>query len=196
VTRSRAHLGLSNQLFISTIAVFVAGGAGAVIGLHNSRPAEPLRRSISVPIFPGLKYSDVAATALVFVRSTCRFCSNSMPFYKRLVDVADDAHRIVFVTDEPVSVIRSYLSNHDVEARAVISAPFPVDVDSTPTILVIDRRAPCWTVGRPARSQSRGASCATDSRDDRNRVRSATFSARAVDFQPTRPRFTRRSRMA
>jgi hypothetical protein len=79
------------------------------------------------------------ATLVAVVRSTCHFCTESMPFYKELA--AGPAVRFVVVSDEPATVTRAYLATHDIRAAQIVSAPpSALGVSGTPTVLAVDSR--------------------------------------------------------
>ncbi len=90
--------------------------------------------------------SSAAANArnlVIFVRSGCRFCTDSMPFYRRLSREARDAGvRLIAVGPEPREVLESYLHSHAIAPDEVISAsPETTHVIATPTIAIVDRTA-------------------------------------------------------
>ena len=74
---------------------------------------------------------------LMWIQSTCRFCTGSMPFYRRIA--ADDQRsvRLVALGPEPEAVIRSYLAQHGVRADFVLTAPPDMRLYSTPTLLLL-----------------------------------------------------------
>jgi len=80
---------------------------------------------------------------VVFVRSTCSFCTNSMPFYARLNDLIEDAAtvRLLFIGDEPKEVIETYLRQNGVDAKNIyrLNNPDP-KLGVTPTLLVLRGR--------------------------------------------------------
>jgi len=88
-------------------------------------------------------YSQAAQTLVMFVRSSCHFCTESMPFYERVA--ISHAHtsghlHIVALTGEPVETTAKYLADHSVAIDQVV----PIDSNGsrftgTPTLVLVDR---------------------------------------------------------
>jgi hypothetical protein len=45
-----------------------------------------------VPPIPGISYGNADASLLLFVNSSCHFCTESMPFYRGLLSTRNKAH--------------------------------------------------------------------------------------------------------
>jgi hypothetical protein len=78
-------------------------------------------------------------TVLLFVSSTCQYCSASMPFYGRLLDEQRqrDHFDVIAVGFEPEEQLRGYFDNHRVAIRGIRRAtPGELKFRSTPTLLV------------------------------------------------------------
>lgn len=82
-------------------------------------------------------------TLIMVVRSGCQFCTESMPFYKRLLDQnpAPDQRRIVVMSTDPVPTATSYLSTHGIEGLQVLPLPIAAKthINGTPTLVLVDR---------------------------------------------------------
>lgn len=128
-----SNRGLVNAFWI---ALAVAIGVGIGTGwIRPNRVAVTVSRSV-----PGVAYSDARYTALVFIRSTCHFCAESMPFYRDLVTRARRPQiQVVFTSDEPVPIVRQYLELHGVPPERIATVSFlDYGVAATPTIIVVD----------------------------------------------------------
>jgi hypothetical protein len=80
-------------------------------------------------------------TVLLFVSSTCQYCSASMPFYGRLLEEQRqrDQFDVIAVGFEPEERLRSYFGEHRVDIRAIRRAtPGELKFRSTPTLIVTD----------------------------------------------------------
>jgi hypothetical protein len=73
-------------------------------------------------------------TVVAVVRSTCHFCTESMPFYR---DLVRKPVRLVAVSDEPREVTRAYFVAHGVEPAQIVSAR-PAGISGTPTLFAVD----------------------------------------------------------
>ena len=85
------------------------------------------------------------STVLLFLRSTCTFCTQSMPFYSTLtreIRASKKAGRIrvVVVTTDDRSIATEYLASHAVSVDEIVpeTAP-PQKVTGTPTIVLATR---------------------------------------------------------
>jgi hypothetical protein len=88
------------------------------------------------PDIPGLP-SATGGTLVLWLRTTCRFCTESMPFYTELVALSRRA-RIVAVGDEPAAVLRTYLEGNGVVVDAVLTVPVgTVRLAGTPTLVFV-----------------------------------------------------------
>ncbi len=98
------------------------------------------RRGTEAEHLPGVRYDDVDATLVLYVRSTCHYCTASMPLYKRLTtEVAAHGNvRIVVTSPETVDVLGSYLKANGVAANHLVT--FAGRNEATPTLLVVDKK--------------------------------------------------------
>ena len=84
-------------------------------------------------------------TLLLFVRSTCKFCTESMPFYSVLTrDLRSRAIakrvRVVVITSDDERTASEYLMAHSVAADTIVPNRIPPQkVWATPTVIVSSR---------------------------------------------------------
>ncbi len=88
---------------------------------------------------------EKTGTLILSLRSTCRFCTNSMPFYRRLLEDRKQigvAVRVVVVSTEPREVTQAYLTENGVTADFVVqvNAANWRDYLRTPTLLQVDSK--------------------------------------------------------
>jgi len=93
----------------------------------------------------GLPEADY--TLLMFLRSTCRYCTESMPFYRTLKNVRDGeavSVRLAALSAEPREMLEGYLSEHKVAVDSTIAlSPSEFSafrVRGTPTLILVDRK--------------------------------------------------------
>lgn len=70
----------------------------------------------------GVNVADVTAghaTVVLYVRSSCKFCTESMPFYKTLAETAERP-RLVVVGYEDEATLGKYVSDHSVKPDSVL----------------------------------------------------------------------------
>jgi len=83
-------------------------------------------------------------TLLLFLNSSCRFCTESMPFYRRMMTThrGERAERVtvVVVGRQPIDTMREYLNQHDVFVETIIAieegSNFRQHV--TPSLILVD----------------------------------------------------------
>jgi len=84
-----------------------------------------------------------ALTVIVAIRSSCPYCTASMPFYKDLIALAGQGHggkiRVVFVSTEALAVTENYLTQNGIRASEVRELAPDMPVRATPTLFVVGR---------------------------------------------------------
>ena len=140
---------LANLAFMVLCIVGIVLGVQAVTRpasvAANSGPVPPTARTLPPLYEPGDKltidgvdFKAANKTLLLVIRSTCRFCTESMPFYKTLMAARSSQARIVALTPETVEVGAGYLGSHGVQLDAVVSTPLTaVKVRGTPTAILV-----------------------------------------------------------
>ena len=118
-----------------------------LMGALIVRKIESIPRAVAPPE-PGerikgssaLAFQSSRKTILLLTASTCHFCSESMPFYRRVSSaVRPHGTRMIGLSWEPVERNAAYLSSHGVEVDGVISAAqTSLTVHATPTLLLVD----------------------------------------------------------
>jgi hypothetical protein len=87
-------------------------------------------------------YHGPRARHLVLALSaTCHFCSDSAPFYRRLVMSAVEhgsADRLIAVFSQPPEVGKAYLNQWDIKITNVVQADYSqLNVVATPTLILV-----------------------------------------------------------
>lgn len=88
--------------------------------------------------------SATAPVLVIFINSHCVFCTNSMPFYRRLLSERDRRHanvRVVAVSLEPAASMAQYLAAHGLSVDRQVAAPdaSSLRLRGTPTLLLLDQ---------------------------------------------------------
>lgn len=94
------------------------------------------------PQVQGVDYRSSPATMLIGIRSSCVYCSDSMPAYSELIAELTEAKRsgvrLIFVGYEEASVVSDYLAGHGLPAVAFARvAPESPFMRATPTLVVV-----------------------------------------------------------
>lgn len=90
--RSSAGCGpTGTSTFILATCVLVA----TVVWQRRNGPTpeapEPFKVGEQAEALPGVGYADAKISVIVYLRSTCQYCTRSMPFYRRLSDKRHDS---------------------------------------------------------------------------------------------------------
>jgi hypothetical protein len=95
-----------------------------------------------LPLPPGSPRGK-SATVVLVVSSNCHFCSESMPFYRKLAGVnSASAHEMEMIAIDPENPAegREYLSGNGVPVAAIISKPLrAMGFMATPTLVLLDK---------------------------------------------------------
>jgi hypothetical protein len=78
------------------------------------------------------------STVLVFLSSACRFCIESMPWYRGLVSMGEHSGvRIAFTGPEPAETLTAFLEANTVDDALLLPMPKGILITFTPTILLV-----------------------------------------------------------
>lgn len=92
-----------------------------------------------VPPTSGLAFEGMERTAVIAIKTGCRFCSVSVPFYRQLIAGRRRATRVVMIHAEAAKTAEDYLALHQLRPDSVFHIPNLPRIVATPTVLVIDR---------------------------------------------------------
>ncbi|MFV0388490.1 MAG: peroxiredoxin family protein [Pyrinomonadaceae bacterium] len=79
-------------------------------------------------------------TLVVYVRKGCKFCDNSLPFYKHLIEGNSKSNSaVVFVSQDDTKIMHKYLEEHSIATNRIYKADLStIGVRGTPTLLLLD----------------------------------------------------------
>jgi hypothetical protein len=133
-----------NLVTLLTCAVVVALAARPTITRSGPPPAVPkmFQKGDIFPVFDGLTASRRDKTLLFVVRSGCRYCAESLPFYKRLTHDVGAAADLAVVTTDDRATAQRYLDENQLPIAQVASVPADRRTDlripGTPTLILVD----------------------------------------------------------
>ncbi len=86
-----------------------------------------------------INWKENKKTLVLFISTTCRYCTESAPFYQRLVKENRGNVKLVAVFPQPVEEAIEYLSSNSVEIPDVRNASLmSLGLRGTPTLLLVD----------------------------------------------------------
>ncbi len=106
-----------------------------------SPPPSPYQVGDIIQDTPELGLRQAGMTILLVTRSSCHFCSASMPFYRRMTEAARQSGvRVVGATSEELDANRSHLSSNKILAESVVSVEGNhIKASGTPTLILVRR---------------------------------------------------------
>ncbi len=135
---------------VLVIAVIGVMSIGAVVELcfvadasRNFPIENPFSRSISKSVrLPRESWSTGHKTIVLALQTTCHFCNESAPFYRRLVEMTRFTEfKIVAFFPEPVEESKTHLAElgiGDIEVRQAPISAF--EVSGTPTLILTNEK--------------------------------------------------------
>jgi hypothetical protein len=100
---------------------------------------EPFKVGDAAEKLPGADYSEASVSLVFYLRTTCAYCTSSMPFYRVLGEAAAKRGdtRLLAVSSEARDALAVYLAHHALRVDRVVQfsgRPLP-----TSTVLAVDR---------------------------------------------------------
>jgi hypothetical protein len=133
----------------ANIAIIVLCAIVAVQAVRKFR--DPAPRSISPPkagerlaAIPSVDYGTAPLTLVMALRQSCKYCAESMPFYRDLVTQRTKRGvplRLVVVAPESKSETETYLRDQHLSVDMVVQSELSrISVPGTPTLILVDRQ--------------------------------------------------------
>ena len=139
-TRIAANIALIAAGFLVLIQDFRGELITSASPGTRSAPAVHYAAGEVMTSIAGVDFTASTATVLLALRSDCRFCTASMPFYQRLLNTRPEGARIVVLSAESAPKSRAYLAQHGMTVDEIVIGPFPgLKISSTPRS--------CWSIG-------------------------------------------------
>lgn len=137
----------SVELIANVAIILVAVLLGVILVNKYLQPADPAqveRRQIKPGTklaLTGVEWSESRRSLLMVLSTSCRYCTESAPFYQRLV--AEKAKHpdidLVAVLPQNPAESQKYLSDLGIAVNAVKHAtPASLGVSGTPTLILVD----------------------------------------------------------
>jgi hypothetical protein len=134
------HKKLENLANAATILAVIAAfvillSRGAIFDTHRA-PALPVGKTLSFAPDRGRN-----ANIVLVLSSDCRFCTESAPFYRRLMSNRSSKAQVTAVLPQELRDSQVYLRSLGITPDRVVRArPGSLGLSGTPTILITDNR--------------------------------------------------------
>ena len=142
------RIGFDTIVNVATLIACAAVSVAAYQFSHSTARASapaPAEARPTVKIGDKLDLPDTVAAKpalLFYVSSTCHFCTESMPFYQRLVkrdDVRSGLVPLVVASPQKEPEVRAYLGAHKISAAAFVDGMAAgINTRATPTLILVN----------------------------------------------------------
>ncbi len=132
---------LDLTLFLTATLIVAHIGLGTYRKRYAPRPRASWIHGSTIRDTAELGFEKARLTLVLVTSSTCRFCAESLPFYRKLVPAARNAGaRVLAVTAEEPTINANYLSSEGIRVDAAVSSTQNGLVfRGTPTLVVVGR---------------------------------------------------------
>lgn len=137
---------MAANIAIIVVALILGGILVKQYYFDDNRDVRGVNAELRIPAgtripLPDIDWADNKQTLLLFLSTDCRFCSESAPFYQRLVQatIGQRDIRLVAVLPQEVNRSREYLKELGLSIEEVKQASFKsIGVRATPTLTLVD----------------------------------------------------------
>jgi hypothetical protein len=127
-------------VILLTVGVIVVLVKNHVHG-DRARSAGPRAPAAGAKIsLPDIEWADYPKNLLLVISTQCRFCSDSAPFYRRLMNEAGlrKDTRVIALLPQEAAESRRYLTELNVPVAEVLPLSDSLDVTGSPTLILVD----------------------------------------------------------
>jgi thioredoxin-related protein len=129
---------------IMVIAMILVAGTVIIQRYYFSPPiqektTERVKPTVGAKLdLADLNWSENPKTLIMALQPSCRFCNESVPFYKRLVDAMKDKNvKLVVVFPKDIDRGKAYLTESGLNISQVYQSPLnKLQVSGTPTLIL------------------------------------------------------------
>ena len=106
---------------------------------RESTASSSILRGASLPV-PNVDWSKANQTILLVLSERCHYCTDSAPFYRRLVERAGErGSRVIAALPEDLNTSKAYLNHLGVSVDDVLQVnPSSLGTRATPTLVLLD----------------------------------------------------------
>lgn len=138
------YLNLATNILVVVVGMMLVGLVAYrafFLPSLNSLEAELLRAGDEFKGLQEIDFKKSPNTILLATDIKCQYCTQSLPFYKKLIAKSKDnpAIRIIAVFGNKSEEVENYLREHDVVVEFIPNVDLvKLKVDATPTIIWVD----------------------------------------------------------
>ena len=130
------------SIFILLFCGFLSGFFIHKYFFSSINQPEALQATSKQITLPGMDWSKQSKTLILALQSSCHFCTESAPFYKRLIEHLKGKNiKLIAVFPTDIEKSKAYLDKLGLTAIEVKQASLDsIQVNGTPTLLFIDEK--------------------------------------------------------
>lgn len=133
---------VANMCVIAAALVFILSIAWIVLKHSSSShaPRSSIQNGTKITL-PDLNWSLSQQTLLLVLSTTCKYCTASAPFYRRLVNQVSltNGTRLIAVFPQDINESQEYFARLDIKIHTLRQAlPASLGAKGTPTLLLVD----------------------------------------------------------
>ena len=130
-------------IFIILFSVFISGFLIYKYVLLPSASSKSIDTSVKTEVQLGnINWAEQSRTLVMALQTSCHFCTDSAPFYKRLVEKIKGKNiKLIAVFPTDVKEARAHMDKlglADIEVKQI--EPNAFQVDGTPTLILLDQK--------------------------------------------------------
>ncbi len=104
---------------------------------------EPIKKGSILHEIAGLEFDKSSRTLILALSTTCRYCTQNLPFYKNLAKQIEDggssSTRLIALFPESRERVDAYTSVHNLSVSVVTDVNYPeLEIPFTPSLILID----------------------------------------------------------
>jgi rhodanese-related sulfurtransferase len=129
-----------NVALVVAAVAFVAVLARSFFSERDAKAAEPISIGVELNL-KDVRWDKNGQTLVMALSTECRYCTESAPFYQRLVSGLSEGGgtRVVAVLPQPVSAGQRYLRTLGISADPVLQSNLSqIGFPQTPTLAIVD----------------------------------------------------------
>jgi hypothetical protein len=119
------------------IVKFFPRGSATVLEVSSVRE-KPVGKKLHLD---GLDWNRAQKTVVFYLSSSCRYCTESGPYYRRLVanNLDSNSFRFIAILPQPTEMSKDYLNRMNLSVNDIFQAELDsIGVVGTPTIMLVN----------------------------------------------------------
>ena len=111
-------------------------------GLPEIQVSDGLKTGLRLPVVPNINFADSPSTVVIAMSTHCRFCTESISFYKKIAAsqrTQFPGSRVIAIFPEAAQDVRLYMQQNQLDIQSVPAVDLAaLNVAGTPTVMFVD----------------------------------------------------------